>query len=158
MIINSGAKSHFISEDMNLPKGGKSSKQVYLPDDTTLRTSTKTKLPFPRLSEAAQEADVLPGLKRSLMSVNKMSEEGYTTIFHSGEEGVTIHQEGYNSITMTEPPVLHGHKLNGEKLWTVSARNKKHKQEEASNVYSLPSIPQSIKYLHAAAGFPVNET
>ena len=59
---------------------------------------------------------------------------------------------------MTEPPVLHGRKLNGEKLWTVSARNKKHEGEEASNVYSLPSIPQSIKYLHAAAGFPVNET
>ena len=53
MIIDSGPMSHFISEDMNLPKGGKSSKQFYLPDDTTLRTSTKTKLLFSRLSEAA---------------------------------------------------------------------------------------------------------
>jgi hypothetical protein len=32
------------------------------------------------------------------------------------------------------------------------------KIEEANNVYSLPSIPQSINYLHAAAGFPVKET
>ena len=32
------------------------------------------------------------------------------------------------------------------------------KQEEAHNVYSLPSISQSIRYLHAAAGFPVQET
>jgi hypothetical protein len=47
MIIDSGATSHFVSEDMNLPKGGKSNKQVYLPNDTRLRTSTKTKLPFP---------------------------------------------------------------------------------------------------------------
>ncbi len=109
MIIDSGATSHFISEDMNLPKGGKSSKQVYLPDDMTLRTSTKTKLPFPRLSEAAREANVLPGLKQSLMSVNKMAEEGNTTIFHPGEEGVTIHQEGSISITMTKAPVLYGH-------------------------------------------------
>ena len=61
MIINSGATSHFVSEDMNLPKGGKSNKQVYLPDNTTLRTSIKTKLPFPRLSEAAREADILQG-------------------------------------------------------------------------------------------------
>jgi hypothetical protein len=30
--------------------------------------------------------------------------------------------------------------------------------EEANNVYSLASIPQSIKYLHAAVGFPVKET
>ena len=86
-----------------------------------------------------------------------MAEEGYTTIFHLGEEGVTIHQEGSISITMTEPPVLYGRKLNREKLWTVLARSKTHKQEEANNVYSLSSIPQSIKYLHAVAGFPVKE-
>jgi hypothetical protein len=158
MIIDSGATSHFISENMNIPKGGKSDKQVYLPDNTTLRTLTKTKLPFSRLSEAAQEADVLPGLKRSLMSVNKMSDKGCTKIFHPREEGVTIHQEGTISITMTEPPVLFGRKLNGEKLWTFPARSQKHKPEEVNNAYSLPSIPQSIKYLHAAEGFPVKET
>ena len=157
MIIDSGATPHFISKDMNLPKGGKSSKQVYLPEDTTLKTSTKTKLPFPKLSEAAREADVLPGLKRSLTSVNKMAEEGYTTIFHPREEEVTIHQEGTISITTTEPPVLYGCKLNREKLWTVLARSKVHKREEANNVYSLPSIPQSIKYLYTAAGFPTKE-
>ncbi len=32
------------------------------------------------------------------------------------------------------------------------------KQEGASNVYSLPSIPQVIKYLHAAVGFPTKDT
>jgi hypothetical protein len=32
------------------------------------------------------------------------------------------------------------------------------KQEAASNVYSLPSILQAIKYLHAAAGFPTKDT
>jgi hypothetical protein len=30
--------------------------------------------------------------------------------------------------------------------------------EKANNVYSLPSIPQTVTYLHAAAGFPVEET
>ena len=154
MIIDSGATSHFISEDLNLPKGGKSDKQVYLSNETTLRTSTKTKLPFPRLSEAAQEADVLPGLKQSLMSVNKMSDKGYTTIFHPREEGVMIHHEGTISITMTEPPVLFGRKLNGKKLWTAQARSQKHKQEEENNAYSLSSIPRSIKYLHAVNRIP----
>ena len=120
MIIDLGATSHFISEDLNLPKGDKSNKQVYLPDNTILRTTMKTKLPFSELTEAAREADILPGLKRSLISVNKMSEEGYTTIFHPGEEGVTVHQKGTVSITMTAPPVLHGYKENGEKLWTIS--------------------------------------
>jgi hypothetical protein len=36
--------------------------------------------------------------------------------------------------------------------------SKKAKQEAAANVYSLPSIPQAIKYLHAAAGFPAKDT
>jgi hypothetical protein len=85
---------------MDLPKGDKSFKNVYLPGDTKLETSTKTKLPFTQLSDGAREADFLPGLKQSLMSVNKMSEEGYTTIFHPGEEGVTVHDKGTLTITM----------------------------------------------------------
>jgi hypothetical protein len=29
--------------------------------------------------------------------------------------------------------------------------------EHASNIYSLPSIGQTIKYLHAAAGYPMEK-
>jgi hypothetical protein len=36
--------------------------------------------------------------------------------------------------------------------------SEKAKQEAAANVYSLPSIPQAIKYLHAVAGFPTKDT
>ena len=159
MIINSGATSHFISEEMNLPKGNKSNKEVYLPDNTTLRTSTKTKLPFAQLMETAREADILPGLKRSLLSVNKMSKEGYTTIFHPGNEGVTIHKKVTFNIETSEPPVLKGKKTSAEKLRVVSTMtNKTDNNKEVNNVYSLPSMTQSIKYLHAAAGFPVKET
>jgi hypothetical protein len=90
--------------------------------------------------------------------MNKMAEEGYTTIFHPGEEGVTIHKEGMVTITTLEPLVLEGYKNNPAKLWKVSTTQNTKNHEEASNVYSLPSIPQSIKYLHAAAGFPVKKT
>ncbi len=40
----------------------------------------------------------------------------------------------------------------------VSANQNDQISEEANNVYCLPSIPQTITYLHAAAGFPVKET
>lgn len=159
MIIDSGATSHFMTEAMNLPKGNQSHKEVYLPDNTKLQTSTATQLPFPQLSEGAREADILPGLKRALLSVNKLAEEGYTTIFHPGEEGVTVHEQGTVEIVMKAQPVLHGNKINGEKLWTVASKQNDIKQEEKiHNVYSLPSTSQSIRYLHAAAGFPVKET
>ena len=78
IMLDSGAMSHFISENMNLTKGDMLFKEVYLPDDTKLKASTKTKLPFTQLSDRAREADIRPGLlQRSLMSISKMSEEGY---------------------------------------------------------------------------------
>ena len=87
-----------------------------------------------------------------------MSEEGYTTIFHPGEDRVRIHKEGTITITTSEPPVLKGRKPNAEKLWTISASDRSENKEEVNNVYSLPLIPQTIRYLHTAAGFPVKET
>ena len=88
------------------------------------------------------------------MSVNKLSEEGYTTIFHPENEGVTVHERGTLTITTSNPLVLQGCKEKGDNLWTVSA-NEEEDEEEANNVYNLPSTKQSIRYLHAAAGFPV---
>ncbi len=40
-----------------------------------------------------------------------------------------------------------------DNLWTVSANEEG--KEEAINAYNLPSTKQSIRYLHAEAGFPV---
>ncbi len=79
MIVNSGATSHFVTEDMNLPKTGPSNKMIYLPNNTTIKASAKTMLPFNQLMDKAREAEILPGLKRPLMSVNTMPKESYTT-------------------------------------------------------------------------------
>jgi hypothetical protein len=88
------------------------------------------------------------------MCVNKFSEEGYTTIFHPKNEGVTVHERGTLTIVTSNPPVIQGCKEKGDNLWTVSA-NEEEGEEKANNVYNLPSTKQSIRYLHAAAGFPV---
>jgi hypothetical protein len=87
-----------------------------------------------------------------------MSEEEYTTVFHPREEGVTIHKEGTINITTSEPPVLTGGKSNEAKLWTISTPDNRATKEEVNNVYSLPSIPHTIRYLHATAGHPVKDT
>jgi hypothetical protein len=69
-----------------------------------------------------------------------------------------IYKKGTLPITTCKPPVLQGCKSNQEKLWTVSANQNDQTNEEANNVYILPSIPQTIIYLHAATGSPVIET
>jgi hypothetical protein len=76
------------------------------------------------------------------MSVKILSEEGYTTIFHPENEGVTVHEKGTPTITTSNPPVLQGCKEKGDNLWTVSANVEG--EEEANNVYNLPSTKQSI--------------
>ncbi len=81
IIFDLGATSHFMSEELNLPKTGTAHITVYLPDDSTLQATSKTQLPFVQLSPEAREANILPGLTKSLLSMNKMSENGYTTIF-----------------------------------------------------------------------------
>jgi hypothetical protein len=63
IIIDSGATSHFMSEDLNLPKTGPSQIEVFLPDDSKLQSTSKTQLPFNQLDLKAREADILPGLK-----------------------------------------------------------------------------------------------
>jgi hypothetical protein len=77
LVIDLGATSHFVPEEMNLPKQGTSNKEVYLPDNSKLKATYTTQLPFTQLSNKAREADILPGLKTPLISVNKMAEEGY---------------------------------------------------------------------------------
>jgi hypothetical protein len=105
LTIDSGVTSNFVCKELDLTKDGVSNKEVFLPDNSKLKTSHKTKLPFEQLSDAAREAHTLPGLKQSLLSINKMSEEGYTTIFHPGDEGVSIHKKVTLTITTSKPPV-----------------------------------------------------
>jgi hypothetical protein len=152
-----GATSNFATEDMNLPIQGKSHKEVYLPDNTKSQSSYKAEIPFKQLTSKAREVDVLPGLKIPLTSINKMAKEGYTTIFHPREEGVTVHKQGTLTIAMTEPPILQGRKPKRAKLWTISAESEAN-TKQANNTYNLLSINQTVKSHHAAAGFAAIDT
>jgi hypothetical protein len=112
-------------------------------------------IPFKRLTPKAREAVIIPHLQQLLMSIHKMLEEGYTTIFHPGNEGVTIHKPDTLNITLNKPPVLQGCMEEGQKLRTIATSEE---EDEINNVYNLPSTKQSIRYLHAATGFLVKST
>ena len=109
MVVDSGATSHFATEEIDLPRTGElSTKQVRLPDGNIIEGSHKAVLPHPTLPTEAKQVDVLPDLQKSLFSIGKVADEGYTTVFHPRKEGVTIHREGTITITMTEAPDLQG--------------------------------------------------
>jgi hypothetical protein len=50
------------------------------------------------------------------------------------------------------------YKLHRKAVDIVSIKRERKEREEVQNVSSLPSILQSIRYLHAAAGFSVEAT
>ena len=92
MVVDSGATSHFMRLEENLPVHGPSHKIVSLPDGSRIKASHTTELPFPALSEPARHAHVLPNLTtNSLISVPKLADAGYTTVFHPHGGGDLSH-------------------------------------------------------------------
>jgi hypothetical protein len=140
---------------MKLPAEEESHKTVYLPNNEQLITPKKALLSFPQLTKKAREADILQGLKQKLVSINKLAEKGYTTVFHPEDKGITVHKKGTLTINTMKAPVLQGCKQTREKLWSVTMANN---EQEVNNVYDLPTTPQTILYLNAAAGYPVKDT
>ena len=142
-----------------------------MPTGTTARTSNKALLINSKLNEQARELDILPELKEnSLLSVCKLSDAGYTTIFHAGDGGVTVHWHDDIFIRIKKEAVLKGWR-DESGLWRVPIKEKVENQntdtlilqrplpnEAASNVYDLPSTEKMVKYLHAALGFPTKAT
>ncbi len=94
MVLDSGATTHFICTEENLPATGTSSKIVVLLDGSIIKATHTVNLPFPSLAATAREAHVLPSLAtNSLISIPKLSNAGYTTVFHPGKCGVTVHRQ-----------------------------------------------------------------
>ena len=107
MVLDSGATSSFVRPEENLSITGPSDKIVALPDGSTKRATLTAILPFDALSDEARKADVLPGLRpNSLVSVGKLADANYTTVFHPRGEGVTIHKRNTLKLHLLCKPVL----------------------------------------------------
>jgi hypothetical protein len=173
MVLDSGATSHFVRGADNLPATGSLRMSVKLPNGESIKATHTVDLLFEHLLPGARHAHVLPHLTtHSLVSILKLTDAGYMTVFLPGNLGMTIHSRRSISIWQQCKPVLQGWRdENG--LWQLGyndlilmSKQVKQKisptrtrsQETAANVYSLPSIARVIKYQHAAARFPIKET
>ncbi len=89
MVVDLGATSSHVRTEENLPITGPLSKVVYLPYGSSIQATHSTMLPFDSLLPKARIADILPGLRpNSLVSVGKLADANYTTIFHPQGMGV----------------------------------------------------------------------
>ena len=94
MVVDLGTTSHFVRPSDNFPNTGPSHKSVSLPNGAIIKATNMAQLPFAGLTNKAREAHVLPELKAHLLiSVPKLADEGYVTLFLDGQKGVAIQSQ-----------------------------------------------------------------
>ena len=105
------------------------------------------------------------------MSVGKLSDSGYVTIFDAWDRGVTVYDRNDVRLRVL---VLRGWRDEKTDLWRIPLTanagpencddsnstfvQRRELQEAAHHIFELPSIERSIRYLHAALGFPTKAT
>ena len=100
------------------------------------------------------------------MSVSKTADNGNVSIFT--EEGVTVYKEDDVLIICQRKPILIG-KRDERGRYRISltqdhgqweprrpTKEAKRKIQQAHSVYDLPSKEESIKWMHAVCGYPIN--
>ncbi len=134
-----------------------SKKMFMLPDKRTNKAAKKMRLKY-KLCPAAREMNIVPGLHLTLVSVPKLADAGYTTVF--SKKGAAIYDDHTTTITANKPPILEADRCNLTGLWKLPlhpegiAANGEPPQDEAINViFDLPSTQQNFLWYHAAAGF-----
>eukprot|EP00804_Cyclotella_cryptica_P024323 CCRYP_015308-RA/>CCRYP_015308-RA protein AED:0.19 eAED:0.16 QI:0/0/0/1/0.2/0.16/6/0/899 len=147
----------------------RSTKILMLPTGTTTAATIQAQLLL-NVRPPANTVDIVPNLHQTLLSGSKFADANYTAVYDKHEVNF------YNSATIniTERAVLAGYRCPRTGLWGIQLRPitatihsaplsctytyLQCNTDHILNMYELPSIEQSLRYLHAAAGFPTKST
>ena len=163
-MLDSGASTTFVNSRRGLQLTGCSDKTVVTAGGIKLQATDTGLLSTRALSKGAREALVVPGMSQpALMSISMLANNGYTTVFLPGNDGVDIFRADDVVISPTAPPALQGWR-DARGLWMVPITDNTHPTtdptvtEAAMGVYELPSTKEVVRYLHAALGYPTQAT
>jgi hypothetical protein len=79
-------------------------------------------LPKHNLRPAAREMNIVPGLHSTLISVPKLADAGYTTVF--SKAGAAIYDDYTTTISASNPPVLDRSALAGIYVYLQKRRTR----------------------------------
>ncbi len=151
-MLDSGASKTFVASRRGLQLTGHSDKVVVTASGTKLQATHTGLLPTRALSKGAREAIVVPGISQpALMSVSTLANNGYTTVFLPGNNGVDVFRANDVVISSTAPPALHGWR-DGNGLWMVPVVDDNpitpglDVAESAMGVYELPSTKEACVF------------
>jgi hypothetical protein len=109
--------------------------------------------------------NIVPGLHLALVSIPKLADAGYTTVFN--KNGVAIYNDETTTITATNPPVLDSERCKHTGMWKLNL------DPETTNpnsevpaappktfnvIFDLLSARETFLWYHASAGFPTKAT
>jgi len=143
---------------------GEASTKTFMFPDKRMNKATKRMLTKHNLRPTAFEMNIIvPGLHSTLISVPKLADAGYTTVF--SKAGAAIYDDYTTTISASNPPVPGAERCEHTGLWKLPLDNKTKETNgtpptnEAINViFDLPSARQTFLWYHTAAGFPVKES
>jgi hypothetical protein len=108
-MLDSGASKTFVNSGQGLQLTGPSEKVVVTAGGTKLHVTNTGLLSTRALSKGAREAIVVPGMSQTaLISIATLANNGYTTVFLPGQQGVDIFRANNVIISPTAPPALQG--------------------------------------------------
>lgn len=118
-ILDTGATSGAAPEEDEecfVDTGEASTKTFMFPDKRTNK-ATKRMLTKHNLRPAAREMNIVPGLHSTLISVPKLADAGYTTVFNKA--GAMIYDDYTTKISASNPPVLDAARCESTGLWKL---------------------------------------
>jgi hypothetical protein len=165
--LDSGVTSGAAPEEdaPDLDDIGQPSQKTFMFPDRCTGKATKKMLLKHNLHLAAREMNIVPGLHLALVSIPKLADAGYTTVFN--KNGAAIYDDKTTTFTATNPPVLESEQCKHTGMWTlnlnpettISNQEVPTAPPETLNViFDLLSSRETFLWYHASAGFPPKET
>ena len=165
-ILDTGATSGAAGEEDAeglIDTGQPSNKTFMFPNGTTQKATKKMMLKH-ELRGGALEMNIIPGLHKPLISVSKMADAGYTTIFDKNQ--ARVYDASTTTVIASKPPVLIAPRCQQSGLWDTPLEPEASKHastpddvdDQINIVFELPSVKETARWHHASAGFPEKET
>jgi hypothetical protein len=101
------------------------------PDKRTNK-ATKKMLTKHNLRPEAKEMNIVPGLHSTLISVPKLADAGYTTVFNKA--GAAIYDDYTTTISASNPPVLDAERCDHTGLWKLQLDGKTEEADETRQI------------------------
>ena len=165
-ILDSGATSGGAGEEDEyglIDTGQQSNKTFMFPNNTKKKSTKKMHLKHD-IRQEAKEMNIIPGLHAPLVSIPKLANAGYITVFEKSI--ANVYDKATTTVTASNKPVLQAPRCQITGLWKMGLEPSNNAgttetvmtPESINALFDLPSTKQTALWYHAAEGWPEKET